>query len=244
MGSEMCIRDSPIARLILKTVESHNNEVGDGTLSLIILICSLLNQAEKLIVNRVHPSIIIDGYSIALEKALEYLNEKAVRIDPDDKEQLKRIAKICMTSKFTMGEIDYLSEIVTEAILSVKQNNTVDLEDIKICKRPGGKVRESQLIKGLIIENEVVYEFMPKRIENARIAILYYPLEIPRRPFHEDIPVNVNVSSLGQMRAIKKAEEEVIKEKTIDLLHSIKDPDTKKLFKLALRNEDATFLVQ
>ena len=189
--------EHPAAKIMVEISKSVDNEVGDGTTSVVLLAGSLLEKAEELINKKVHPTIIVDGFRKSAEKAIELLKEIAEKIDPQDKEYLKKIATTSMSSKLTSTNSPELSNIVINAILSILEKSDaynkkfkVDVDNIKVEKKPGGSIGDTKLINGIVLDKEVVHGGMPKRVENAKIVLLNCPLEIEKTEF--DAKININ----------------------------------------------------
>ena len=189
--------EHPAAKIMVEITKSVDNEVGDGTTSVVVLTGSLLEKAEELINNKVHPTVIVEGYRKSAEKAIELLKEIAEKINPTDKEYLKKIATTSMSSKLTSTNSPELSNVVMNAVLSIleefgESNNKkfkVDIDNIKI-EKPGGSIGDTKLINGIVLDKEVVHGGMPKRIENAKVVLLNCPLEIEKTEF--DAKININ----------------------------------------------------
>lgn len=189
--------EHPAAKIMVEISKSVDNEVGDGTTSVVLLAGSLLEKAEELINKKVHPTIIVDGFRKSAEKAIELLKEIAEKIDPTDKEYLKKIATTSMSSKLTSTNSPELSNVVINAVLSIvekfdeyNKRFKVDIDNIKVEKKPGGSIGDTKLINGIVLDKEVVHGGMPKRIENAKIVLLNCPLEIEKTEF--DAKININ----------------------------------------------------
>jgi archaeal chaperonin len=189
--------EHPAAKIMVEISKSVDNEVGDGTTSVVLLAGSLLEKAEELINKKVHPTIIVDGFRKSAEKAIELLKEIAEKIDPQDKEYLKKIATTSMSSKLTSTNSPELSNIVINAVLSILEKSNeynkkfkVDVDNIKVEKKPGGSIGDTKLINGIVLDKEVVHGGMPKRVENAKIVLLNCPLEIEKTEF--DAKININ----------------------------------------------------
>jgi archaeal chaperonin len=189
--------EHPAAKIMVEISKSVDNEVGDGTTSVVLLAGSLLEKAEELINKKVHPTIIVDGFRKSAEKAIELLKEIAEKIDPQDKEYLKKIAITSMSSKLTSTNSPELSNIVINAVLSILEKSDaynkklkVDVDNIKVEKKPGGSIGDTKLINGIVLDKEVVHGGMAKRVENAKIVLLNCPLEIEKTEF--DAKININ----------------------------------------------------
>src|SRR5487761_1414265 len=184
----------PAAKMIVEISKTTDNEVGDGTTSAVVLAGALLENAEELINDNVHPTIIVDGYRKAATKALSNLEKIAIKVPPTDRKWLIKIAKTSMASKLIHRESDRLSELAVDALLAVAEKAgegfKVDIDDVKVEKKPGGSINQTQLIKGIVLDKEVVHAGMPKRIENAKIALINSPLEIEKTEF--DAKININ----------------------------------------------------
>jgi len=202
----------PAAKMMVEIAKSVDNEVGDGTTSSVVLAGALLDKAESLIEMNVHPTIIVDGYKKALNKSIEILNEVSTKVDPQDKSILKNIAITSMRSKLVSAVAEKLADVVIESILTVadkRPDNTykVDIDDIKVEKKAGGSISDTALIKGIVLDKEVVHGGMPKRVENAKIALLNAPLEIEKTEFD----AKINISSPEQMKLFLEEENRMLK---------------------------------
>jgi len=201
----------PAAKMMVEVAKTQDNEVGDGTTSAVILAGELLSKAEELIDKKIHPAIIIDGYKEAKDLALKYVEEIAVKVDPDNREILRKIAKTSMASKITAGVSDYLSDLVVDAILQVAEKEgskyKVDLDMVKIEKKTGGSLLNTKLVKGLVIDKEVVHADMPKMVKNSKIAILNTSMEIEKTEFDSKI----HIESPDEMQAYLDQEEEMLR---------------------------------
>jgi archaeal chaperonin len=189
----------PAAKMMVEITKSVDNEVGDGTTSVVVLAGSLLEKAKELISKNVHPTVIVDGYRKSAEKAIELLKQNSEKIDPTNKDYLKKIASTSMSSKLTANNSPELSQLVVNAMLSILENPNskeniekfkVDIDNVKVEKKAGGSIRDTKLINGIVLDKEIVHGGMPKRIENAKIALLNCPLEIEKTEFEAKININ------------------------------------------------------
>ena len=201
----------PAAKMMVEISKATDNEVGDGTTSTVILAGSLLERAQELIDKNVHPTIVVGGFKAAADKAVEVLRGIAVKVDPQDKEFLRKIAKTTMESKITTSDSKLLSEIVVDAILAVSESVDggikVDVDNIKVEKKSGGSMKATELIKGIVLDKEVVHGSMPKRAGNARIALINAPLEIEKTEFD----AKININSPDQMQQYIDEENKMLK---------------------------------
>ena len=185
----------PAAKMIVEVSKSVDNEVGDGTTSSVVFAGALLEKAEDLISKNVHPSVIVDGYTAASEQALKLLQKIAVKVDVEDKEVLTRIARTSMDSKLVSEDSPILSQIVVNAIKQIAEKADgeglkVDLDNIKVEKKAGASMHETKLIKGIVLDKEVVHAGMPKRVEDAKIALVNSALEIEKTEMSAEIRIN------------------------------------------------------
>src|SRR5919109_2155463 len=185
----------PAAKMMVEVAKSVDNEVGDGTTSSVVLAGALIEKAEELINKEVHPSVIVDGYQAAAEQALKILQRMAVKIDVDDKETLIKVATTSMYSKLVSDDSPVLAQIVVNAAKQVAEKTEggvlkLDLDNIKVEKKAGESIHDTKLIKGIVLDKEVVHAGMPKRIESARIALLNSALEIEKTEMSAEIRIN------------------------------------------------------
>ena len=201
----------PAAKMMVEVAKTQDDEVGDGTTTSVIIAGELLSKAETLIEKKVHPTVIIDGYRKAAEKALETLEKIAIKISPTDKKMIKKAAMTSMASKLVSGSKDYLGEIATSAVLQVAVKTAdgykVDIGDIKVEKKPGESLTDTRLIKGVVLDKETVHSGMPKRVENAQIVLIDAALEIEKTEFD----AKINIESPDQIDSFLKQEENMIK---------------------------------
>jgi archaeal chaperonin len=186
----------PAAKMMVEVAKSVDNEVGDGTTSSVVFTGALLAKAEELINKDVHPSVIVDGYTAASEQALKILQKLAVKVDVNDKQQLQKIARTSMDSKLVSDDSPSLSQIVVDSTKQVAERIgdheglKVDLDNIKVEKKAGGSMGDTKLIKGIVLDKEVVHAGMPKSVEGARIALLNSALEIEKTEMSAEIRIN------------------------------------------------------
>ena len=202
----------PAAKMMVEVSKTQDNEAGDGTTTAVILAGELLNKAEELIEKNVHPTIIIDGYKKASEKALDVLEKIAIPTETNTEEYLKKAAMTSMASKLVAEYRQHLADIAVKAILEVAEKKDgeykADVDDVKVEKKPGESLTETKLIQGIVLDKEVTHSGMPKRVEKAKIALLDTALEIEKTEFD----AKINIESPEQMEAFLKQEEEMLKE--------------------------------
>jgi thermosome len=202
----------PAAKMMVEVSKTQDNEAGDGTTTAVVLAGELLSKAEELIGKNIHPTIIIDGYKKASQKALEVLEKIAIPAESGTEEYLKKAAMTSMASKLVAEHREYLADLAVKAILAVAEKEDgkykVDIDDVKVEKKPGESLKDTKLIQGIVLDKEVVHSGMPKRVENAKIALLDTSLEIEKTEFD----AKINIESPEQMEAFLKQEEEMLRD--------------------------------
>ena len=221
--------EHPAAKMMVEVAKSVDNEVGDGTTSAVILAGALIERAEELILKKVHPTSIIEGYEMASEKAVESLRSAATKLgDPagKDKDMLHRVARTSMASKLISAESVQLAKIVVQAVLDVVEERRepvaeegtgqtereltllrVDVDNIKVEKKAGGSMYDTQLVSGIVLDKEVVHAGMPKRIQGAKIALLNPPIEVEKT----EMSAEIRISDPQQMQMFLEEENRMLK---------------------------------
>jgi thermosome len=204
--------------MMVEIAKSVDEEVGDGTTSSVILAGALLEKAEELIEKGIHPTIIVDGFQEAMRKSLEILDKIAEDVRVDDEVILRDIAKTSMESKIVSVDSDALAGLAVKAILAVAEKSTrvngdnrkkllADLDNVKVQKKPGSAMSESIMIEGIIVDKEIAYSDMPKRIKDARILLLNSPLDVEK----PEVGVNINIDRPDKMKMFLDEETKMIK---------------------------------
>ncbi|MDA4134596.1 MAG: thermosome subunit beta [Thaumarchaeota archaeon] len=202
----------PAAKMLVEVSKATDNEVGDGTTSAVILAGALLEKAEELIDKGVHPTVIVEGYNKAARKAVEFLGEFAEKVSPTNKEWLIKIARTSMQTKLVSREAQELAELVVAAATQVAEKTgttyKVDLSNIKVEKKPGGSLKDTKLVMGFVLDKEVAHSGMPRKIENAKIAIVNAAFEIEKTEFD----AKLNISDPSMMKKFLDEETHMLKE--------------------------------
>lgn len=203
--------EHPAAKMMVEIAKTQNEEVGDGTTTSVVLAGELLKKAEELLDQEIHPTVITKGYKIAKDEALKILEEIARPIDINDKETLKNIALTSMSGKSVERASPFLADIVVQAVSEVVQKENgkivIDDDDIKREKKHGGSAEETELIKGIVIDKEIVHPGMPKKIENAKIALLDVAIEVKET----ETDAEIRITSPEQMQAFLETEQKMLK---------------------------------
>jgi len=214
--------EHPAAKMIVEVADSQEEETGDGTTTAVVIAGELLKRAEELLDQDVHPTVIASGYRRAAEKARETLEENAIDVGPEDTEELKSIAETAMTGKGAENAKDALSDLVVRAVQSVADNGEVDLDNVKVETVVGGAVEESELVEGMIIDKDRVHANMPKKVDDARIALIDTPIEVKET----ETDTEINVSSPDELQNFLDQEEEMLRE----MVEEVKDAGANVVF--------------
>ena len=201
----------PAAKMLVEISKTTDNEVGDGTTSAVILAGSLLEHAESLLNQDVHPTIIVDGYRKAAKKAKQFLQDIADKTSGNDRAILLKIAKTSMQTKLVRKDSSGLAELVVKAVLAVAEkegeNFLVDDDDIKVEKKAGGSIIDSNIIQGIVLDKEVVHGGMPKNIVDAKIALINTALEISKT----ETDAKINIQNPQQLKSFLDEENRMLK---------------------------------
>jgi len=202
----------PAAKMLVEVAKTQDNEVGDGTTTAVVLTGKLLEQAEKLLDKDVHPTVIVEGYKKAADKAREILNGLSESIDTNDAATLRTVATTAMGTKNVSGAKDYLAKIAVDAALQVKEardgKTKVDVDLVKVLKKHGKSIEETELVRGLVIDKEIAHPQMSKRTQSAKIALLNAKLEIEKTEFD----AKININNPDQMKLFLDEEERMLKD--------------------------------
>jgi len=205
--------EHPAAKMMISVAEAQDDEVGDGTTTSCILIGELMEEANRLLAKGIHPTIIAKGYNLAMEKALEILNENAILSKGDDKDLLIKVANTAVTGKSIEMMKDRISNIVVDAVMAIaekdkKGNYSIDEDDVRIKTVVGDSLEEAELLSGFMIDKTRCDEGMPKKVSKAKIALLAQPLEIKKT----ETKAKIKITTSEQMEAFSDSEKEKLKE--------------------------------
>ena len=210
--------EHPAAKMLVEVAKTQDEECGDGTTTAVILAGELLKKAESMIEQNVHPTVISGGYRAAAGKAKELLEELATPVSLDDRETLMDIARTAMISKSVSASRDLLAEVAVKAVTAVAEKNaqgqwSVDDDNIQIVKKQGGSMDDTQMISGIIVDKEAVHPAMPKKVENAKIALVDSALEVKKT----EIDAKIEITDPSQLHAFLAEEENMLK-KMVDVV--------------------------
>ncbi len=201
----------PAAKMMVEVAKTQDQEVGDGTTTAVVLAGELLKKAEELLDKNIHPTIIVSGYRKATDKALKIIDEISIDVSPDDDQVLKNVAITAMATKVVSGAREFLADLAVKAVKSVVEKVgdelRVDIDNVKVEKKEGGSIEDTLLINGVLLDKEVVHHAMPKKVKNAKIALLDGALEVEKTEFD----AKINITQVEQMQAFLEEEQNILK---------------------------------
>ncbi len=200
--------EHPAANMIVEVAETQEDETGDGTTTSVVIAGELLAKAEDLLEQDIHATILAQGYRQAAQKAKEILEDVAIDVDESDREYLEQVAATAMTGKGAENARELLAELVVDAVLAVKDDDEIDVDNVKVEKVVGGSVEQSELVEGVIIDKERVHENMPYAVKDANIALLDTAIEVRET----EIDAEVNVTDPDQLQQFLDQEEKQLQE--------------------------------
>lgn len=200
--------EHPAAKMMVEVAKTQESEVGDGTTTAVMIAGKLLENAEKLLDKKIHPTVITKGYRIAADKCHDILNEIALKITPEDDEILRQIAMTAMTGKGAEDSKEKFADIIVSALKQIQDGKNINLDDIKIEKSKGDGIKDTELISGIVIDKERVSQEMPQKVRDAKIALIDFPLELK----NPEIDTKISISSPEQWHSFLDEEERIIKE--------------------------------
>jgi len=201
--------EHPAAKMMVEIAKTQDQEVGDGTTTAVVLAGELLKQAEALLEQEIHPTVIAAGYRAAADKSLEILQSLAVKVSAKDEDLLRKIAVTAMTGKGSQSARDDLAVMAVEAVRSVvDEDGTVDTDNITVEKKVGGGITDSVLVSGVVIDKDRLHPNMPKSVSKARIALLNAAIEIEKT----EVDAKIQITSPDQLQAFLDQEETMLKD--------------------------------
>ncbi len=206
--------DHPAAKMMVQIARTQETEVGDGTTTVALLTGKLLENAEKLLDRKIHPTLIVRGYSLAAEKSISILNDLSMPIE--NRETLKKVAMTAMTGKVAVSNKDELSDLIIKAVDLVSTGKNVEIESIKVQKLVGGSINKSELIEGIVLDKERANVDMPLNVKDAKILLLDFSLELK----NPETEAKISISSPDQLESFLASEERYLKDMTDRIINS------------------------
>jgi thermosome len=218
--------EHPAAKMMVEVAKTQENEVGDGTTSAVVLAGELLKRAEELIEQDIHPTVIAKGYRLAAGKAKDIVGNASVKISVNDDVTIKKVAMTAMTGKGAEKAKEHLADIVVEAVKSVSEVKgkeiTVDKDQIKLEKKEGEGIENTELVRGVVIDKERVHSAMPRSVKGAKIALVDSAMEVKKT----EIDAKINITDPNQLQAFLDEEEGMLK----DMVEKVKGSGASVLF--------------
>jgi thermosome len=203
--------EHPAAKMMVEISKTQDDMVGDGTTTAVVLASELLKKAEELLDQNIHPTILVSGYRKATQKAIETINKNAVTVNIDDRKTLLNVALTSISGKAVGGASEHLAEIAIDAVKQIAEQRgdkmMADIDNIQLVKKTGKSLLETQLIQGIIVDKEIVHPGMPKKKENAKIALLDSALEIEKT----EMSAEIRIRDPSQMKAFLDQETNMLK---------------------------------
>jgi thermosome len=203
--------EHPAAKMMVEIAKTQDDMVGDGTTTAVVLSGELLKKAEELLEQNIHPTLIVSGYRKAAEKAMEVLDNLSEAVNVDDKETLRKVAITSMSSKGVGSAREHFADIAIEAVGQIAEKRgeewSADIDNIQIIKKEGKSLLDTELIRGIILDKEVVHAGMPKRVKNAKIALVNTALEVKKT----EISAEIRIRDPTQMKAFLDKETNMLK---------------------------------
>jgi thermosome len=204
--------EHPAAKMMVEIAKTQDDMVGDGTTTAVVLASELLKKAEELLDQNIHPTILVSGYRKATQKAIEVIEKIAVPIDVEDQKTMMKVALTSMGSKSVGGAKEHFAEIAIEAVKQIAEKRgdkmIADIDNIQLVKKTGKSLIETQLVRGIIVDKEVVHPGMPRKKENAKIALLDSALEIEKT----EMSAEIRIRDPNQMKAFLDQEDSMLKD--------------------------------
>jgi len=204
--------ESPAAKMMVEVAKTVDAEAGDGTTTSVVLGGELLKKAEDLLEQGLHPAVIALGYRLASEQAIKVLDSIAIDIAIDDDEELKKVAQTAITGKSAEASSEFLAEIAIKAVKAITEEDSkgkkvVDVDNISVEKKVGGRMSETKLVQGLALDKEVVHPGMPRKIKNAKIALINASLEVKKT----ETSAEVKIRTTDQLKSFLAEEERMMR---------------------------------
>jgi thermosome len=204
--------EHPAAKMMVEVAKTQDDMVGDGTTTAVVLSGELLKKGEELLEQNIHPTVIVSGYRKAAQKAMDILEKICITVDLNDKKTLKNVALTSMGSKAVGTAREHFAEIVIEAVKRIAEKRgdrwIADIDNIQIIKKEGKSLEDTELVKGIILDKEVVHAGMPKQVKNAKIALVDAALEVKKTEFD----ATIRIQDPSKMKAFLDQETNMLKE--------------------------------
>lgn len=202
----------PAAKMLIEAAKTQDKDVGDGTTTVAILAGELLKKAEALIEQKVHPTVIVQGYNLAAEKSLEIVRAMSFDVTDKDKDILVKIAETAMTGKLAESPDNKMARYAVDLVLNATEiygdKKSFDMDRVNVEKKVGESTQDSEIIEGVVIDKEIVHSNMPRKIEKAKVLLLSAPIESKET----ETKTEVQITSSTQFQLFMEHEKQRVKE--------------------------------
>ena len=216
----------PAAKMLVEVSKAQEDEVGDGTTTAVVIAGELLKRAEDLLDQDIHPTVIVRGYKLGNEKAQEVLGKIGENISSEDRKSLENIAITAMTGKSAERASESLAKLAVDAVLRVADKVDgklkIDKDNVKVEKKQGGSIADSELILGVIIDKERVHSGMAEHVKNAKVALLDAAIEIKET----ETDAEIQITDPSKLKDFLDQEEKMLK----DMVEKVKKSGANVLF--------------
>jgi len=204
--------EHPAAKMVVEVAKTQEDAVGDGTTTAVVIAGELLKKAEDLLDQEIHPTVLAKGYRLAEGEAQKMLANLAEKVGVEDNHLLQNIAITAMTGKGAQSNRQRLAQLIVKAAKSVIDEDDgkikIDLDDIKVERIVGESIDMSELVEGIVLDKERVHASMPKKVENAKVALLDASLEIK----NTETDAKIQITDPSQLNAFLEKEEQTLRE--------------------------------
>ncbi|MDD1702646.1 MAG: TCP-1/cpn60 chaperonin family protein [Methanoregula sp.] len=210
----------PGAKMIVEVAKTQDDQVGDGTTTAVVIAGSLMEQAEKLLEQGIHPTVIAQGYRLGMEKALEITDKLSFKVNPTDRKTLLKVADTAITGKSIESVKGKLDGIIVDAVMAIAEKNngkyTADEDDVMIKKQKGPSMDDAELVRGIVLDKKRVNEGMPKKVTNAKVALIATPMEITKT----QVKAKIKITTAEQISLFSEQERETLKKLADAIIHA------------------------
>jgi archaeal chaperonin len=210
----------PGAKMVIEVAKTQDDEVGDGTTTAVVIVGALMERAEDLLEQGIHPTVIAQGYRMGMEKALEITKGLSFKVNHDDRKTLLKIADTAITGKSIESVKGKLDGIIVDAVMTVAEkangNFLVDEDDVMIKKQKGKSMDDAELIRGVVIDKKRVNEGMPRKVSKAKVALVALPMEITKT----QVKAKIKITDAEQITAFSEQERDALKKLADAIINS------------------------
>ncbi|MFA5331880.1 MAG: thermosome subunit alpha [Methanoregula sp.] len=208
--SEIAVQH-PGGKMMVEVAMTQDDEVGDGTTTAVVIAGALMEQAEKLLEQKIHPTVISQGYRLGMKKALQITNSLSFRVEPTDRKTLIKVANTAITGKSIESVKEKLDSIIVDAVMAITEKTNgkyvADEDDVMIKKQKGKSMNDAELVRGIVLDKKRVSEGMPKKVTNAKVALIAAPMEITKT----QVKAKIKITTADQLTLFSEQERDTLK---------------------------------